>query len=116
MGLCTLKCLQSKNSVIPHHQYQTFTAEPIWGLLALLIITVTTLIIFALLGENSGGTAGLADVPLSLVLDTIILPYTIYNQVAYGNLSDEVSCEVIAPTTIEPYLVFPSKEPIIEVK
>jgi uncharacterized protein YceK len=66
--------------------------------------------------RRSGHTSGLGDVPLSLVLDTVILPYTIYKQVAYGNLSDEVSCEVVAPTTIEPYLVFPSNEPIIEVK
>ena len=32
---------------------------------------------------------GLIDLPLCVVTDTIILPYTIYNQIAYGNIENK---------------------------
>jgi uncharacterized protein YceK len=60
--------------------------------------------------RNSGNIAGLADVPLSLVFDTVILPITIYKQITYGNLCDEVPSEVVIPATTENNQDFPHQE------
>ena len=39
-------------------------------------------------GTNNIEAACLLDLPLSLVTDTIMLPYTGYKQIKYGNISD----------------------------
>lgn len=59
------------------------------------IYSGTVFDLFCLPAENAGFFC-LVDLPLSFVIDTVIIPYTIYKQTQYGSWYNQAACKALS--------------------